>query len=288
MKRLIVIGFIIVFGFTVAVTLKLDGNFNNGDRTVGGKLSVANPLTDSGAVLTTSYAVTGYALQFTIASNDHTLPYYPRSEYIITKNGADSAVADDYFGFNITCLNWSVDSRQGLFTQSFTPAFPVAALWFTTISGQPWFQFVTQVDTTIVGDGNMNLYNPTTNPTGTTRQTKYNIAQIVPNQMYRFDFKRKWRADYTGQLEVWLNKILVLTINGANTIRPYNPSIPRQPVDRVGIYWFGAKDNDNPLLVRKAVFDNVSVGRSTDMTWEQYLNYYSSNPTTIYAPWRVE
>ena len=191
-------------------------------------------------------------------------------------------------GFNITFVDWQTDSRQGLITQSFTPAFPVFAIWFTTVSGNPWMQIVTQVDTTIIGDGTMDLYNATTNPSGTTRQTKYNLVQITPNQTYRLDFKRKWRWDYTGQIEIYLDKVLVRTINGANTIRPYNVSIPKQPVDRVGIYWFGAKGNESPTLVRKAVFDNVSVGRESDMTWNEYLNYYSTvQQSNIYAPWRV-
>ncbi|WP_233356096.1 polysaccharide lyase, partial [Vibrio cholerae] len=87
--------------------------------------------------------------------------------------------------------------------------------------------------------------------------------QIIPNRNYRFDFKRKWRSDYTGKIEVYIDKVLVLTIDGANTIRPYNPSVPKQPVDRYGIYWFAAKSApESPDINTKvAVFDNVSVGR---------------------------
>lgn len=290
MKTKILISLLFFSSVAFGQKLTFDGNFNNGDSTVGGKLTVSNPIPAGGELMTTNYAVTGLAVQYSVISNDHTGSFYPRSEREKKKNGPDSAIADDFFGFDVTFLNWPVDPRQGLITQSFTPAFPVFAVWFTTVSGAPWLQIVRQIDTTLIG-------------TGTTggphfMQPKTNFTPIIPFVKYRLDFKRKWRADYTGEIEVWLNRTHFITYTGANTIRPYNPSVPKQPVDRIGIYWFGAKDNPSTpdvdesitpsILTRSAVFDNVSVGRASDMTWEQYLNYYSTVTTTgIRVPWRV-
>ncbi len=277
---------IAALSFAQSGKLKIDGNFEDGSRTIGGKLTVANPLTDSGAVLTSDYAIGTKALRFTIASNDSTPSFFPRSEYIIAKNGADSAIADDYFGFNVTFLNWTVDPRQGLITQSFTAAYPVFSVWFTTVSGKPWLQIVRQYDSTAIGDGS------TSDPNFV--QEKWNLKEIISGETIRLDFIRRWRADYTGLIEVYLNKTLVKTFTGVNTIKPYNPSVPKQPVDRIGIYWFGAKPAPATpnVLVRRAIFDNVSVGRASDMTKEQYLNYYSTAtvvPTTqIKVPFKIK
>lgn len=300
MKKLKLGCTILLFGFIAAVTMRFDGNFNNGDKTAGGRLSPSNPHTDTGVLITTEYAVSGYALKFTVASNNIVAPYYPREEKIISKTGNDSAIADDYFGYNVTLLDWVTDARQGLIHQDFTEAYPVFSVWFTTISGQPWLQIVRQYDSTAIGDGSTLDANFV--------QEKWNLKQIISGETIRLDFKRKWRWDYTGSIEVYLNKVLVKTFTGANTIRPYNISVPKQPVSRVGIYWFGAKTHPGgagdyisgnsgpvyPILTRRAIFDNISIGRASDITWDDYLNYYTTSvppitptPSKIFAPWRL-
>jgi hypothetical protein len=257
--------------------LHLNANFNAGDPTNGSTITrhtsgLGNY--DSAMILVTTPSKSGYAIASILPSNDSSGAFYPRAELRIDKPGADSSVSDDYFGFDANFDNWLVDPRDGLIFQAkqYDPTFPSIGLWFRKIGTKSYLTLVRQADTLFA---DRQLGNPS--PLTGQMQDEYVLMEVPIYTWTRFDFKCNWQDNYTGWIQVYINRVLVYTLTGPNLNKTFSSVNKKKPPLRLGVYWFGAKSQPitPAVVVRRVYFDNITVGRVGEITWDDYLNFYA-------------
>jgi len=145
------------------------------------------------------------------------------------KLGADSLVKNKYYRWSVFPLDYltPVDAQNELSMQvkTSTDPFPVIALWEVNISGVTWWRLVVTVDTV-----NANGSAPVT--------YTYNIQPLSTNVWTDWVMEADWQDNHTGYLKFYINGVLVLTRNGANHNKFYNPSSKGYDPIRWGIYKF--------------------------------------------------
>lgn len=255
-----------------AQVMKFDGNFNDGVRNVGGLLNLNKAslsCSDSGMrIITSPYAVDGYAMQANLTSTDaDCYPGTKRDEGEIFKVNGDTSVPDDYYGFDVTFVNWVHDDRNLLFFQCIQNI-PVLAGWIRSDGVTSTFSIRQQWDTTQPRNA---FPAPVVAPRNVVETDQFNITA---NVKYRLDFKINWQYNHTGYVDVYVNRVFSMRLSGPNICKFYDLAHPRYPKFRFGCYGFAYHGTPSPTINRKIVFDNVSLGNSSQITWQQYLDYY--------------
>jgi hypothetical protein len=89
----------------------------------------------------------------------------------------------------------------------------------------------------------------------------------------RVDFKIKWSQDYTGQIDVFINRTLAATMHGATLQKTWSSTRVIKPRWRPGCYFFGAKASPTTpnVIIRRVWFDNLTAFTSSQITWDAYL-----------------
>lgn len=171
------------------------------------------------------------------------------------KLGADSLVKNKYYRWSVFPLDYltPVDAQNELSMQvkTSTDPFPVIALWEVNISGVTWWRLVVTVDTV-----NANGSAPVT--------YTYNIQPLSTNVWTDWVMEADWQDNHTGYLKFYINGVLVLTRNGANHNKFYNPSAKGYDPIRWGIYKFPYCGSPGTINTTQKLmyFDVLQIGNS--------------------------
>lgn len=248
------------------------------DRTCGNILNYSNGLVCTGTCMSFNNTYhrlpTSISLQsicFAPPTGVCTCGGSIRCENQQRKLGVDSLVKNKFYRWSVFPLDYltPVDAQNELSMQvkTSTDPFPVIALWEVNISGVTWWRLVVTVDTV-----NANGSAPVT--------YTYNIQPLAANKWTDFVMEADWQDNHTGYLKIYINGALVLTRNGANHNKFYNPAQKGYDPIRWGIYKFPYCQAPGTINTTQKVmyYDVLQIGNA-DMQLSDFLFTTPPPPT---------
>lgn len=270
MKRIIFL--LMLFNTAYGQTLYFDGHFNTGYPSGFTRHTSGLGDGDSAMVLVASPSISGDAIASILPSNDSSGAFFPRAEGLVV---GDSTTPNEYFGFDVNFGDWVYDTRNGIFFQCYQYDFPVFAGWWQGSGGKSYLRITRQVDT-VESEGVFHSP-PITNEVFDT----LTFMQVPINTWLRLDFKCNWQADHTGWIEMYVNRQYFAKFTGANMNKTFSDINKKIPNVRIGNYGFAFKGTPYPLVIRRTYFENVTVGRSSQISWLAYMGWDAPAPPAV-------
>ena len=261
MKILSIFIFLLVTAATpLTVPNVLLAGFEDGDRTVGGKLNLNSSGLScrvDGMQVSTDFARVGTkSIRSIVDSGDALCGLSYRDEFSVFKNNADSTVKDRFYGFSFYPYNWYpagvVDTKNGLIFQcksTSQDAYPFVAIHTRPDASGLYTNYVLDIKySTVVDDATSES------------ETLYILGRVYANQWVDFTLDIDWQYNSSGSVKVYMNGGLVRTVTGQNMNPPFNESAIRYPNGRFGIYQFGWSFGIGTVVQKLAYYDEVKIG----------------------------
>lgn len=234
--------------------------FEDGDRTVGGKLNLNSSglsCAVDGMQVSSTYARVGTKSLHSICRfSDATCGGSKRDEFAVFKNNADSVTKDQFYNFSCYIDNLYpsgvVDGEDFLIMQFKSTSqdnFPFVAIWVSPDASGLYSNYVLVIQTASTAGAAVK-------DTTITRV----LARAYSNSWVDFTLNIDWKSDASGQTDVHMNRVLKASVTGQNMNPVWNPSVPRYPSFRCGLYCFGWNGGIDVVDRRDAYYDEIKVG----------------------------